>query len=48
MIKKFRRSAAGVDEQLPSDLRPPSVLRVRSIIQPLLYILQWLIPYSGR
>lgn len=27
MVKKFRRSAAGVDEQLPSDLRPPSVLK---------------------
>ncbi|KAF2418922.1 hypothetical protein EJ08DRAFT_563870, partial [Tothia fuscella] len=26
MIKIFRRSAAGVDEQLPSDLRPPKVL----------------------
>jgi nuclear mRNA export protein SAC3 len=28
MVKKFRRSAAGVDEQLPSDLRPPLVLKV--------------------
>ena len=27
MVKKFRRSAAGVDEQLPSDLRPPAVLK---------------------
>ena len=26
MVKKFRRSAAGTGEQLPSDLRPPSVL----------------------
>lgn len=29
MVKKFRRAAAGIDEQLPSDLRPPSVLKVR-------------------
>jgi len=27
MVKKFRRAAAGLDEQLPSDLRPPSTLR---------------------
>jgi len=27
MVKKFRRAAAGIDEQLPSDLRPPSSLR---------------------
>ncbi|KAK5119962.1 hypothetical protein LTR85_007038 [Meristemomyces frigidus] len=27
MVKKFRRAAAGVEEQLPSDLRPPGVLR---------------------
>ncbi|GAB7347936.1 hypothetical protein MBLNU459_g5450t2 [Dothideomycetes sp. NU459] len=27
MVKKFRRAAAGIDEQLPSDLRPPSVLK---------------------
>lgn len=27
MVKKFRRAAAGVDEQLPSDLRPPAVLK---------------------
>ncbi|KAI9672200.1 MAG: hypothetical protein M1831_002014 [Alyxoria varia] len=27
MVKKFRRSAAGTDEQLPSDLRPPKVLK---------------------
>ena len=27
MVKKFRRAAAGVEEQLPSDLRPPAVLR---------------------
>ncbi|KXL49543.1 hypothetical protein M433DRAFT_91744, partial [Acidomyces richmondensis BFW] len=27
MIKKFRRAAAGLEEQLPSDLRPPSVLK---------------------
>ena len=26
MVKKFRRAAAGIDEQLPSDLRPPRVL----------------------
>ncbi|KAK5145350.1 hypothetical protein LTR04_001321 [Oleoguttula sp. CCFEE 6159] len=26
MVKKFRRAAAGIDEQLPSDLRPPAVL----------------------
>lgn len=32
MVKKFRRSAAGVDEQLPSDLRPPSVLLVGTSI----------------
>jgi len=28
MVKKFRRAAAGIDEQLPSDLRPPLVLQV--------------------
>ncbi|KAI9837544.1 MAG: hypothetical protein M1819_007195 [Sarea resinae] len=27
MVKKFRRSAAGHDEQLPSDIRPPLVLK---------------------
>ncbi|KAF2218501.1 SAC3/GANP/Nin1/mts3/eIF-3 p25 family-domain-containing protein, partial [Elsinoe ampelina] len=27
MVKKFRRAAAGIDEQLPSDLRPPQTLR---------------------
>ena len=27
MVKKFRRAAAGLEEQLPSDLRPPEVLR---------------------
>jgi hypothetical protein len=27
MVKKFRRAAAGIDEQLPSDLRPPSALK---------------------
>ena len=27
MVKRFRRSAAGYDEQLPSDIRPPLVLR---------------------
>ncbi|KAF2142972.1 uncharacterized protein K452DRAFT_226338, partial [Aplosporella prunicola CBS 121167] len=27
MVKKFRRAAAGVDEQLPSDLRPPHILK---------------------
>lgn len=27
MVKKFRRSAAGLEEQLPSDLRPPQVLK---------------------
>ncbi|KAF1346781.1 SAC3/GANP/Nin1/mts3/eIF-3 p25 family-domain-containing protein, partial [Delphinella strobiligena] len=27
MVKKFRRAAAGIDEQLPSDLRPPAVLK---------------------
>jgi hypothetical protein len=26
MVKRFRRSAAGYDEQLPSDIRPPDVL----------------------
>lgn len=26
MVKRFRRSAAGYDEQLPSDIRPPRVL----------------------
>jgi hypothetical protein len=26
MVKKFRRAAAGIEEQLPSDLRTPSVL----------------------
>jgi nuclear mRNA export protein SAC3 len=28
MVKKFRRSAAGVDEQLPSDLRTPKALKM--------------------
>ena len=28
MVKKFRRAAAGLDEQLPSELRPPDVLKV--------------------
>lgn len=28
MVKKFRRAAAGIDEQLPSDLRPPATLKV--------------------
>ncbi|CAD0089866.1 unnamed protein product [Aureobasidium vineae] len=28
MVKKFRRAAAGIDEQLPSDLRPPSTLKL--------------------
>ena len=27
MVKRFRRSAAGYDEQLPSDIRPPAVLK---------------------
>lgn len=27
MVKKFRRAAAGIDEQLPSDLRPPAALK---------------------
>ena len=27
MVKRFRRSAAGYDEQLPSDIRPPIVLK---------------------
>ena len=27
MIKRFRRSAAGYDEQLPSDIRPPLILK---------------------
>lgn len=27
MVKKFRRSAAGYEEQLPSDIRPPLVLQ---------------------
>lgn len=27
MVKKFRRAAAGLEEQLPSDLRPPPVLK---------------------
>lgn len=27
MVKRFRRSAAGYDEQLPSDIRPPRVLQ---------------------
>lgn len=27
MVKRFRRSAAGYDEQLPSDIRPPPVLK---------------------
>jgi hypothetical protein len=27
MVKKFRRAAAGIDEQLPSDLRPPTTLK---------------------
>ena len=28
MVKRFARSAAGQEEQLPSDLRPPSVLKM--------------------
>lgn len=28
MVKRFRRSAAGYDEQLPSDIRPPRVLQM--------------------
>ena len=27
MVKRFRRSAAGYDEQLPSDIRPPIILK---------------------
>ncbi|KAF2484556.1 SAC3/GANP/Nin1/mts3/eIF-3 p25 family-domain-containing protein, partial [Neohortaea acidophila] len=27
MVKKFRRAAAGLEEQLPSDLRPPHILK---------------------
>lgn len=27
MVKRFRRSAAGYDEQLPSDIRPPAALK---------------------
>lgn len=27
MVKRFRRSAAGYDEQLPSDIRPPLILQ---------------------
>ena len=27
MVKRFRRSAAGYDEQLPSDIRPPPILQ---------------------
>ncbi|KAF2231928.1 hypothetical protein EV356DRAFT_451069, partial [Viridothelium virens] len=27
MVKKFRRAAAGLEEQLPSDLRPPPILQ---------------------
>ncbi|KAB8349639.1 hypothetical protein FH972_023658 [Carpinus fangiana] len=27
MVKKFRRAAAGLEEQLPSDLRPPQTLK---------------------
>ena len=27
MVKKFRRAAAGLEEQLPSNLRPPTVLK---------------------
>ena len=34
MVKKFRRAAAGLDEQLPSDLRPPLVLKVLTIMSP--------------
>lgn len=29
MVKRFRRSAAGDEAQLPSDVRPPVVLKVR-------------------
>ncbi len=31
MVKRFRRSAAGDEAQLPSDVRPPAVLRVGDI-----------------
>lgn len=29
MVKRFRRSAAGDEAQLPSDVRPPLILKVR-------------------
>lgn len=38
MIKRFRRSAAGYDEQLPSDIRTPETL-----LQTLNYILRYVI-----
>ncbi|EER27387.1 SAC3/GANP family protein [Coccidioides posadasii C735 delta SOWgp] len=38
MIKRFRRSAAGYDEQLPSDIRTPNAL-----LQTLNYILRYVI-----
>lgn len=38
MIKRFRRSAAGYDEQLPSDIRTPDAL-----LQTLNYILRYVI-----
>ena len=28
MVKRFRRSAAGYDEQLPSDIRTPATLKL--------------------
>lgn len=31
MVKRFRRSAAGDEAQLPSDVRPPPILKVRSL-----------------
>lgn len=34
MVKKFARSAAGQEEQLPSDLRPPRILNVCDNVIP--------------
>ncbi len=31
MVKRFNRSSAGKEEELPSDVRPPLILQVQSI-----------------
>lgn len=38
MVKRFRRSAAGDEAQLPSDVRPPTVLKVRLLQDMLVWV----------